>query len=130
MILVVLGEHEWREGRGFDAVGRGVAPGTTRWGGASRWVFDAVGRGVAPGMMRWGGALCRAKEEGRETPHRVVPTNGARNSWYCCSCRHFKLKQFGFANENQKASSLCSAGSAALEGKRACRHQKTGGQTT
>ena len=59
MILVVLGEHEWREGRGFDAVGRrGVAPGI-RCGGAGRRAGDAVGRDVALGLTRWGGASLR-----------------------------------------------------------------------
>ena len=57
MILVVLGEHEWREGRGFDAVGRrGGAPGIRCGGAGRRAGYDAVGRDVALGMTRWGGA--------------------------------------------------------------------------
>ena len=51
MILVVLGEHEWREGRGFDAVGRrGVAPGIRCGGAGRRAGYDAVGRDVALGI--------------------------------------------------------------------------------
>ena len=57
MILVVLGEHEWREGRGFDAVGRrGVAPGIRCGGAGRRAGYDALGRDVALGIdaVGWG----------------------------------------------------------------------------